>query len=47
MMKDVPIVGWDVTFTDKGVFLLEVCMMICLMNLYLLKRAYLYSYVYI
>eukprot|EP00596_Hydrurales_sp_CCMP1899_P009200 CAMPEP_0119038600 /NCGR_PEP_ID=MMETSP1177-20130426/7612_1 /TAXON_ID=2985 /ORGANISM="Ochromonas sp, Strain CCMP1899" /LENGTH=175 /DNA_ID=CAMNT_0007001401 /DNA_START=882 /DNA_END=1406 /DNA_ORIENTATION=- len=24
MMKDVPIVGWDVTFTDKGVFLLEV-----------------------
>ena len=24
MMKDVPIVGWDVAFTDKGVYLLEV-----------------------
>lgn len=24
MMKDVPIVGWDVTFTPKGIFLLEV-----------------------
>lgn len=24
MMKDVPIVGWDVAFTDEGVFLLEV-----------------------
>eukprot|EP00602_Paraphysomonas_sp_CaronLab_P011072 CAMPEP_0185021290 /NCGR_PEP_ID=MMETSP1103-20130426/3974_1 /TAXON_ID=36769 /ORGANISM="Paraphysomonas bandaiensis, Strain Caron Lab Isolate" /LENGTH=273 /DNA_ID=CAMNT_0027552723 /DNA_START=162 /DNA_END=983 /DNA_ORIENTATION=+ len=24
MMKDVPMVGWDVTFTPKGVFLLEV-----------------------
>ena len=24
MMKDVPIVGWDVAFTTKGVVLLEV-----------------------
>lgn len=24
MMKDVPIVGWDVAFTDEGVYLLEV-----------------------
>jgi hypothetical protein len=24
MMKDVPIIGWDVTFTPKGIFLLEV-----------------------
>ena len=24
MMKDVPIVGWDVAFTDRGVYLLEV-----------------------
>lgn len=24
MMPDVPIVGWDVAFTDKGIFLLEV-----------------------
>lgn len=24
MMPDVPIVGWDVAFTSKGVFLLEV-----------------------
>ena len=25
LMRDVPIVGWDVAFTDKGVYLLEVC----------------------
>jgi len=24
MMKNVPIVGWDVAFTDEGIFLLEV-----------------------
>jgi hypothetical protein len=24
MMKDVPIVGWDVAFTSDGIFLLEV-----------------------
>jgi glutathione synthase/RimK-type ligase-like ATP-grasp enzyme len=24
LMKDVPIVGWDVTFTPHGIFLLEV-----------------------
>jgi hypothetical protein len=24
MMPDVPMVGWDVTFTPKGVYLLEV-----------------------
>jgi glutathione synthase/RimK-type ligase-like ATP-grasp enzyme len=24
MMRDVPMVGWDVTFTPTGVFLLEV-----------------------
>lgn len=24
MMKDVPLVGWDVAFTTKGIFLLEV-----------------------
>ena len=24
MMKSVPLVGWDVSFTSKGIFLLEV-----------------------
>ncbi len=24
MLKDVPIVGWDVAFTDNGIYLLEV-----------------------
>jgi hypothetical protein len=30
MMPDVPMVGWDVTFTPKGVFLLEVQSSSCL-----------------
>ena len=37
LMRDVPIVGWDVAFTDKGVYLLEVsayeCCSMCILTI--------------